>query len=832
MAKALKPVSAAELAILEQVERRTLWLSTYMIHYANKVRLNPDQIKVGGHQASTSSVVSLLTALMCRVMTPRDRLALKPHSAPAYHALQTLLGNLEPQKLKEFRQFGGIQSYPSRRKDVEDIHFSTGSVGLGGVNALFGALVQDYAYRHFPQKEQPGRYIAIMGDAEMEEGTLYEALVEGQNYHLRDLWWIVDLNRQSLDKLLSLNRVRQLYEIFVSMGWEVIVLKYSRSLTRLFEQPGGTDFKRWFDDVGNAEYQTLLRLEPEAYREQLLEQVGSRSREAKRLIAGFSGEELKQAIMHLAGHDMHMICEAFDRAAALKDRPVAILAYTIKGYGLPLAGHKDNHSGLLSNQEMEGLRERHGVQAGEEFASWAGLGDPAPVKKYLAASALHARQRVAPETREPVVTVPPRLSLPVELDLKYKRSISTQGAFGQILMELSRIEGLGERIVTTAPDVAISTNLGGWINRVGIYQPESRPDFYEKYHLKSPFRWREAPAGRHIELGIAENNFFSLLSLLGLSAEMNGNLLFPVGTVYDVFLKRGLDMLANGIYSNSRFLLVGTPSGVTLSPEGGAHQSFITPLLGVGFPDFHYFEPGFAKELEVLMCWGLDQLQDRENGRSVYLRLSTNPVPQPEVPGDAPWRRQVIRGGYWLRDYRGMPDYPAARKFNLVSTGVMTAQALTASDMLLEEGIYANVIQITGPGRLYREWRDFITRDPAVEAVEEVEGVERPRSSLPFLAELIPPGERHPMVSVIDGHPLALQWLGEALGAPQVALGVTEFGESGDIESLYRAMKIHADDMVAAVARLIVDGVRGRDAGNGSGDPLASPGSQPQRRQL
>ena len=817
MAKALKPVSVEELAILEQVERRALWLSTHMIHYANKVRPNPDQIKVGGHQASTSSVVSLLTALMCRVMTPRDRLALKPHSAPAYHALQTLLGNLEPEKLKEFRQFGGIQSYPSRRKDTEDIHFNTGSVGLGGVNALFGALVQDYAYRHFPQKEQPGRYISIMGDAEMEEGTLYEALVEGQNYHLRDLWWIVDLNRQSLDKLLSLNRVRQLYEIFVSMGWEVIVLKYSRSLTRLFEQPGGADFKRWFDDVGNAEYQTLLRLEPESYREQLLEQVGSRSKDAKRLIAGFSGEALKKAVMHLAGHDMHMICEAFDRAAAVKERPVAILAYTIKGYGLPLAGHKDNHSGLLSNQEMEDLRESHGVPAGAEFESWAGVADPAPLKKYLAASALHAGHK------KTVVTPPPRLSLPAELDLKYKRNVATQGAFGQILVELSRIKGLGERIVTTAPDVAISTNLGGWINRAGIYQPEGRPDFYEKYHLKSPFRWKEAPAGRHIELGIAENNFFSLLSLLGLSAEMNGNLLFPVGTVYDVFLKRGLDMLANGIYSNSRFLLVGTPSGVTLSPEGGAHQSFITPMLGVGFPDLHYFEPGYAKELEVLMCWGLDQLQDRENGRSLYLRLSTNPVPQPEVPGDAPWRRQVIRGGYWLRDYRGMPDYPAMGKFNLVSTGVMTDQALKASDMLLEEGIYANVIQITGLGLLYKEWKDFITRDPAGE------NLERPRSSPPYLAELFPPGERHPMVSVIDGHPLARGWMGEALGAPQVARGVTEFGESGDIESLYRAMKIHADDMVGAVGRLIVDGVRGRDGGDGNGDVHAGAGIQPQR---
>jgi pyruvate dehydrogenase E1 component len=792
MDPARKPITPDELRLLEAIERKAHWLSTYLVHYANKVRPNPDAIKVGGHQASTASVVSLLTVLMCRVMTARDRLALKPHSAPAFHALQALLGNLEPEKLKQFRQFGGIQSYPSRRKDTDGVHFATGSVGLGGVNALFSALVQDYAHRHFPQQEPPGRYISLMGDAEMEEGTLYEALVEGQNYHLRNLWWIVDLNRQSLDKLLSLNRVRQLYEIFVSFGWEVIVLKYSRSLTRLFEQPGGTDLKRWFDDVSNPEYQTLLRLPAETYREHLLEQVGSRSRAARTLIARFDAAELKAAIMHLAGNDLHMICEAFDRAAAVTDRPVAILAYTIKGYGLPLAGHKDNHSGLLSNAEIEALRESMRVRPGEEFDLWAGLDDSPAVQDYLRAAPLHAANQPR------VTTAPPLIPIPAELELRYKKQVSTQAAFGQILLELARVKGVGERIVTSAPDVAISTNLGGWINHAGIFQPESRPDLYAKYELKSPFRWKEVPAGRHIELGIAENNFFSLLGALGLSYELNGNLLFPVGTVYDVFLKRGLDMLTNAIYSNSRFILVGTPSGVTLAPEGGAHQSYITPLLGMGFADLHYFEPSFAKEVEVLLCWGLEQLQHRAEGRPLYLRLSTNPIEQAELPGDAEWRRQVIAGGYWLRDYRGSPDYAAALRFNLVSTGVMTAQALAASDQLREEGVYANVIQVTSPDRLYEGWGDYVRGN----------GTTPP----PYLHALIPPQERHPVVSVIDGHPLTLQWIGEALGVPQVPLGVTQFGESGDIASLYRANGMHADDIVAAVGRLILDGVRGRDA--------------------
>ena len=387
----MHPITPGELDILEQVERRVLWLSTYMIHHANKIRPNPDQIKVGGHQASTASVVSLLTPLLLRVMGRKDRLALKPHSSPAYHALHALLGNLPQDKLAQFRQFGGIQSYPSRRSDPDPVDYNTGSVGLGGVNAMFGAVVQDYVGRHFPKAEPPGRFISVMGDAEMEEGTLYEALVEGQNYHLRNCWWVVDLNRQSLDKLLSLNRVRQLHDIFTSMGWEVIVLKYSRALLRLFEQPGGHHLKQWFDDVSNAEYQTLLRLPPEDYKSQLLEQVGRAHPDARRLIDAQDGATLRRAIMHLGGHDQHMICEAYDRAARIADRPVAILAYTIKGYGLPLAGHKDNHSGLLNLDEIERLRGELGIRAGEEFEPLNGL--PAPVRSAKKSRVNRARDR-------------------------------------------------------------------------------------------------------------------------------------------------------------------------------------------------------------------------------------------------------------------------------------------------------------------------------------------------------------------------------------------------------------------------------------------------------
>ncbi|MCH9019938.1 MAG: hypothetical protein IIA73_06205 [Proteobacteria bacterium] len=219
MTHSVLPVTPEELEILKAVEKKVLWLSTYMIHYANHIRPNPDSIKVGGHQASSSSIVSLLTALMLRTMSALDRLALKPHASPVFHAVQYLLGNLDKEKLSQFRQFGGIQSYPSRRKDHDGVHFNTGSVGIGGANVIFSAIVQEYAMRHFPREQAPGKYISLMGDAEMEEGTLYEALLEGQNYNLNNCWWIIDLNRQSLDKLLAANRGdRGLYNLRQRFG--------------------------------------------------------------------------------------------------------------------------------------------------------------------------------------------------------------------------------------------------------------------------------------------------------------------------------------------------------------------------------------------------------------------------------------------------------------------------------------------------------------------------------------------------------------------------------------------------------------------------------------
>src|SRR6056297_3624898 len=207
-------------------------------------------------------------------------------------------------------------------------------------------------------------------------------------------------------------------------------------------------------------------------------------------------------------------------------------------------------------------------------------------------------------------------------------------------------------MVTTSPDVSVSTNLGGWINKMGVFAPEERPDYLGSDRL---LRWQQNTAGRHVELGISEMNLFLALHAFGLGHELHGQHLLPIGTVYDPFVCRGLDALIHALYNDARFVVVGTPAGVTLAPEGGAHQSTITPSIGLGLPGLSYCEPAYAQAVDWLLCDGLAGLA-RPDGSSLYLRLSTRPLDQApfaaaaERLGDDELRRQVLAGGYVLRE--------------------------------------------------------------------------------------------------------------------------------------------------------------------------------------
>jgi pyruvate dehydrogenase E1 component len=778
----MSAIPPQDLERLEAIERRVLWLSTYMIHHANKVRPNPDGLKVGGHQASSSSVVSLATALYFRFLRPHDHVAFKPHASPVFHAIQYLLGHVPQAQLQRLRELGGLQAYPSRVKDPDRVTMTTGSVGLGSGATIFGALAQQYVEHHF-QRSPQGRYIALVGDAEIDEGNVTEALGEARVYELDNLWWIIDFNRQSLDFIAPEGRAMETRKLFEAKGWHVILLKYGSKQEAFFKQPHGDKLRDWIDECPNVEYQSLCRADGAHIRDVIINWRGHRDTDLARLLGEMSDAQVKELALNLGGHDLPCILDAFSTAERIKGQPVAILAYTIKGWGLPIAGHFENHAAQLTHEQIESLRQSLHIPLGQE---WDGFSPDSPegqwIRRFLETQ--HGSgQRPAPEFQPvPSIAVPPQLGTPL------RPMLSTQEALGRILVEISRLPGVAERTLTISPDVAVSTNLGGWISKMGVYAPADRPNYFAMHNIQTLVRWRQSTHGNHIELGIAENNFYLALAMFGLSHEYNGEVLFPVGTLYDPFVARGLDALIYGVYSGAKFIFAGTPSGITLSREGGAHQSIFTPLVGMGLPNLIYFEPAYGWELECILCWGFQQLLDRQQGKSLYVRLSTRRIEQVHREPTPEQRRQVLAGGYWVRDYRGEVDYAHKTRLHIFATGVMLPEALRASDAVRQDEVYANVINVTSPDLLFADWF-------------RASG----NGALSYLDELIPVEERGvPAISVIDGHPLTLGWLGGALACPLLPLGVVNFGESGSIEALYHKHHIDAAAIVDGMARLLV----------------------------
>ena len=359
--------TAGDLEILQRIQDRVLWLSAYLVHYANNIRPSVDGLKVGGHQASCASAVSVMTALYGKFLRPGDRVAVKPHASPVFHAIQYLRGRLPEDALRRFRAFGGLQAYPSRTKDMDDVDYSTGSVGLGAVVSLFGGLTRRYLMDHMGESGDR-RYGAVVGDAELDEGNIWEAVAEEQTRRLSNVLWIVDLNRQSLDRVVpdgSAQRIRAMFDV---NGWRVINLKYGSRLTRAFARPGGERFQARIDDMPNAEYQALLRLSGADVRKRLVETPeGGTDLALERLLGEYEDSQVHGLIRNLGGHDVPAILEAFREAEEERDRPGVIVAYTIKGWRLPFEGDPLNHSMLLTERQIETLRETLDIGVGEEF---------------------------------------------------------------------------------------------------------------------------------------------------------------------------------------------------------------------------------------------------------------------------------------------------------------------------------------------------------------------------------------------------------------------------------------------------------------------------------
>jgi len=775
-AKPGRVIAPEELRCLRELERKVKWLSTWTIHHANHLRPARDGLKVGGHQASSASVLTLMTALYFRVLRPADRVAVKPHASPVYHAIQYLFGNQSREKLENFRAFGGAQSYPSRTKDTDDVDISTGSVGLGGAMTVFSSLVQDYLrlHGHIDQDQPPGRMVALFGDAELDEGNVFEALLESWKHDVRNVWWIIDYNRQSLDSVVTDRLFGRIEGLFDSMGWEVITLKYGKLLQAAAERPGGEALLRWIDNCSNLLYSALTFKGGAAWREHLKRDLGD-TYGIRELLDSHDDDALQALMTNLAGHDMESVLEAF-KAASVTDAPTGFIAYTIKGYGLPFAGHKDNHAGLMNPGQMEQFRAAERVPEGREWDKFAGLDLPEETLQAFLDSVPFVQDGLRRFDA-------PRVSVPERLDFPAVKQSSTQEAFGRILNELGKGSSeVAARIVTTSPDVTVSTNLGGWVNHRQIFDRTERPDTFREEKVVSAQKWVQSSVGQHIELGIAENNLFLNVAALGLSGPMFGTRLLPIGTLYDPFIARGLDALNYACYQSARFLLVATPSGITLAPEGGAHQSISTPLIGMGQPGLTTFEPAFVDELAAIMRWSFEHMQD-DDGGSVYLRLSTRPLPQPERDLTASLEAEIIDGGYWQVE----PD--ANAELAVVYCGAVAPEAAQAHATIAEDMPGTGLLAVPSYDRLHAGWaaarREREAGRPAVAHVERL------LARLPRSATL---------VTVIDGHPAALSWLGSVRGHRVVALGVETFGQSGDIPDLYRAYRLDEDAIVSAAA--------------------------------
>ena len=766
-------VTALDSDALAEIERQVLWLSTAIVHHANRVRPNPGGLKVGGHQASSASMVSIMTSLWFRHLREQDRVSVKPHASPVLHAINYLLGELDESYLPTLRAFGGLQSYPSRVKDPDPVDYSTGSVGIGATAPIWGAMARRYLNQRFLASDTGGvtigRQYSLLGDAELDEGAVWEAIVDPGVAELGEIVWVVDVNRQSLDRVVPGIAADRLRGMFTAAGWQVITLKYGRLLTELFTRPGGEALRHRIDAMPNPEYQRLLRCDPDELRRRLPGEDESLAR----LVADLDDAALAAAIRNLGGHDLGALDGAY---RAIDDsRPTIILAYTIKGRGLPVEGHPQNHSALLTNEQMQQLAVQLGADAGQ------------PWRRPPAQSAAGTLcQQAASRLRRPPVPANAPPPVPQDLGRTPAGVATTQAALGRALLDLSRdAPEAARRVVTVSPDVSSSTNLGGWVNKVGVWSAHERLDWFAD-DSETILHWREKPTGQHLELGIAETNLVGLIGELGATWSRWGQPLFPIGVLYDPFVERALEPWSFGIYAGGQSILVGTPSGVTLAPEGGAHQSITTPSIGIEQPGCVSYEPAFATDTEWCLLASLGQL-GKPGGSSAYLRLSTRPVSQKlaDIPADPAARerrrRQVVAGAYPLR----RAAQPAV---TIAAMGAVVPEALAAAERLEAAGTPADVVCVSSPGLLFR-------------ALRARQGLASGESWI--LDQAFPAARATPLVTVLDGHPHTLAFLATVNHVPLAALGVAQFGQSGSIDDLYRYNGIDTESIIRAALDLV-----------------------------
>ncbi|MBM4317414.1 MAG: pyruvate dehydrogenase [Deltaproteobacteria bacterium] len=854
--------------VLNNITERAFFMALRMIDMANS---RPDipkgEPKVGGHPSACASSQHILAAIHLVLREPEDYFAFKPHISPLDHALNCLLHNfrnenndlfskderkLAMQHLRHYSREGHpvFQSYHAESDPDGYRYFPSGSVGIPPVNALYTSLGYHFAKDHKFELNEDPTFWCVMGDSEFREGSLHEAMPDAGERQLGNLVWIVDYNRQNLDGTRVLNEkalggsdADRIVKLAEANGWRGIKLKHGKLREKLFKKPGGEEFRRVLDEeFTDFEYQAVLAANKAELTRKVLEE---KSTKLKSWLKNYSDEDIQAAFTNLAGHDLESLVEALKAAKTDRTRPTLIVAYTIKGRGLSFQALSGNHSAMPEESELKELAVRLGASFDDPFEDFE---KDTEEEKYLAKkreSLLSGIDQILGEVAERKRTwleEARSITWPVDFDisaLKFNPVAHTQWMWGQIAAKLDRLargdrgtkndnleQGWGQVarfFLTMAPDVGSSTNTSPNMNGK-LYGDVGQKDFEAEYGAKDEkapdiMPHSDARTG-HIRFEIAEGNCMSAAGSIGKFFHYTGIPFFPAMTIYDFFVKRAHDQFYYNLYWHSSFATIGTPSGITLAPEGAQHSW----KSDFQIPNCVTWEPCFAKELEWILADGLRRhfTKEDKNRESLLIRCVTKGLTQKdfverlkkqkrfEASDEAEImesiRQDTLKGGYALVDYRGYEDYtPGDNVIHVFSMGALVAEALKASDQLYEKGVYANVFVVTSSDLLlsnfaYTDNYDHLRNGLGISGDIYLSKNKEITTESAFLALQ---GGRIPVLSVHDGEPGLLDNIGSIVGTQQKCLAVRKTSKSGTTADIFHLHHLDSDGIVESAWELL-----------------------------
>lgn len=897
-------MSKPNLKTLSNIVQRAHYLANQMIYMANhredKQKGDP---KVGGHSSASSSSIHICGALHLLIKSGFDHIANKPHASPTDHSYNYLLdllldsnkqklsldeANVTMSKLRAFSQNGEsvFQSYHSIYDPDHHNFFPSGTVGIPPVQAGYLAHAYRYAKNHGYNVPE-AHFWAIMGDSEFREGSLFEAVPDFAEREIGNLTWILDYNRQSLDGHRITNKTimqgtddTRIEKTMLANGWEVIQVRHGQFRQELFQRTGGDIFKKWLEeDLEDYELQALLLLKNA---HELYKQVQSRHPEIKSFLTSLSEEELLKGINDFGGHDILQLAEAMEQSKKDPNRPTFIIAHTLKGWNLKMAAEQGNHSALPDENEMMELRKSTGIEANTNFARFD---ESSSEGKFLKTRGDQLYKQIVEQNslkeknRELFLhkfneygEIPDSL----DINLKMASYPHTQWMLGQLTAKLTRIANTpleesrlkekqkpltpqekswktpAELIVSLAPDVGTSTNLNPSMDG-HIFAPLHVEDFETEYHVKDSklpdLIPGEEVTDRYIRFEIAESNAMSCLGSYGRLADILGIPILPLMTVYDFFIKRALDQYFYNLYWKSSFILCGTPSGVTLSPEGAQHGW----KSDFQIPNQITWEPFFCVEFDWIFSDAIKRhaYADNQGRTGVLIRGVTRGIEQKDLlkylskqsrfklgltagstltiagqsyPNSieenqleslsedeilAQLKNDVLAGAYYLINYEGYFGYePGDNVLNIFAMGSLVTEAMEASNRLLEEGVYANVIVVTSPdlllGNLGLENNYFHLKE--VLKINSNLYLQPQLNGHPQGSELVTlSGRRIPVVSVHDGEPGLLDNIGSIVGVKQEALAIRKHSKCGRPVDVYKFHGIDSASVIEACKKVLAE---------------------------